>query len=138
VKWFGPRSWEAPINESCERAEIPVGQLCSFCTVAIEETDLGVLIPSFVAPEREVAGESRRGWATGLVSAWSDKPMHLRCLMAETLGPTWRTMLGATIDELIERSSVGSAAWVECEQHGHQPVDPFKSGCIVCVSEAEL
>ena len=131
MKWFGV-TWGAPINDDCEHAATPVGEPCSKCPEPIGLHDRGVIIPAFIAPEREPGAP-----ATGLVSAWSHRPMHLRCFMEEVLGPSWRVILGSHIDELIDRSSIGSAAWVDCEQHGRQPTDPFKGGCLACVSEAE-
>ena len=122
MKWFG-ESWGAPVNETVEHAETPVGELCSRCTGPIKAEDRGVIIPCFVEKPNDTPG-------SGLVSAWVDQPEHLACFQAEVLGPV-------KIEDLIERSSIGSAAWVECEQHGHQPVDPFKGGCLQCASEAE-
>ncbi len=128
MKWFG-ESWQAPLNETCERAETPVGQKCSSCTKPIEDHDRGVLIPAFrKRNEGELGG-------TGLLSAWTDEPMHLRCLMETVLGPSWETILGSHTDHLIERSSIGSAAWVECPKHGHEARDPFTERCIQCEAE---
>ena len=35
---------------------------------------------------------------------------------------------------LLDRSSIGKSAWVDCPEHGHQPRDPFTADerCVMC------
>jgi hypothetical protein len=64
MKWFGP-SWGAPVCDSEERVEVPVGQRCPRCCKPIEPEAQGLVLAEanldFVSYER----------------AW-----HLDCLLA--------------------------------------------------------
>jgi hypothetical protein len=44
MRWFG-ESWKAPICETVEHIETPVGMMCSVCGKAIGAADQGLLIP---------------------------------------------------------------------------------------------
>lgn len=44
MQWFG-RDWDAPVNQECDRVEIPVGAACIVCGLSMWEYDQGVLLP---------------------------------------------------------------------------------------------
>lgn len=50
VKWFG-ESWEAPVNHTNERAEIPETRHCAECEKEIRRGDRGLLLPYYGPPE---------------------------------------------------------------------------------------
>jgi hypothetical protein len=76
VRWFG-ESWGAPVNETTEHVETPVGQPCEECRVQIKADDSGFLIPDAVP----LLGEAH------------ESPWHFDCLMRHVLGPYWETRL---------------------------------------------
>lgn len=43
------------------------------------------------------------------------------------------------IEDLIARSSIGDDAWIDCPEHGRQPVDPFirEPTCLLCAVSGE-
>jgi hypothetical protein len=75
MQWFG-KHWGANICDSCERATVPVGQLCVYCDEPIEKSDNGLIMP---------VGEMR-------VGEYSPDPrpdfisIHLVCFMREIVG----------------------------------------------------
>jgi hypothetical protein len=71
MRWFGPESWDAPVNERCERAPIPVGETCISCKNLVEPNDDGFLVPFF----------------NGITS--KEEPWHYRCFMGNILGPDY-------------------------------------------------
>lgn len=66
LRWFGP-SWHAPINETAEHVETPVGFCCAACGHAIAEGDRGLFV-----------------WHAGFQHAPDGhRPEHLRCFLAQ-------------------------------------------------------
>lgn len=52
---------------------------------------------------------------------------------ASTVGQRLRERAAArAFGHLLDRSSIGSSAWVECPDHGRQPRDPFTERCVRC------
>lgn len=68
MRWFG-KDWGAPVNESCEQAPRPVGELCLDCREPIEEGDDGFLIP-FMSMD----------------GGQGEKPHHYRCFVEQVIG----------------------------------------------------
>lgn len=66
--WFGP-TWDAPVNEG-PHVPTPVGQLCLWCTEAIEDGDAGVVMPCV----REMG------------AAATLEPEHRDCFIRSTIG----------------------------------------------------
>lgn len=60
MQWFGG-DWGAPICQPSNRAEIPIGEPCAYCSAPISETDCGVVM-THVEPAAAV-----------------DRPWHLLC-----------------------------------------------------------
>lgn len=60
MRWFGV-NWEAPINQTCDHIETPVGATCMVCSLNIYEHDQGLLIPR--------------------LDGHGEDPIHLRCFL---------------------------------------------------------
>lgn len=45
MKWFG-ESWGAPVNETNDHAEVPVGKPCLACEGPIDPADRGIILPA--------------------------------------------------------------------------------------------
>lgn len=52
MKWFG-ESWGAPVNESAEHTETPVGGVCIYCNVMITPEDRGFVLP-YISDEEDL------------------------------------------------------------------------------------
>jgi len=52
MKWFG-ESWGAPVNESAEHVDTPVGWPCVYCRIMIVEADAGFITP-YISDEEDV------------------------------------------------------------------------------------
>jgi hypothetical protein len=74
LQWFGP-SWGAPINEDCERVDVPSGEPCARCEQQIHVGDHGVRM--WHVPE---------GY----------RPLHYACFMRGTIGGISHVLLHGT------------------------------------------
>jgi hypothetical protein len=45
MKWFGRKSWGAPVCIYCERVDVPVGEECPHCLEKIVDRDEGFIVP---------------------------------------------------------------------------------------------
>lgn len=77
MNFFG-EPWDAPVCEDTPRVEVPVGQPCLRCGVAIEADDRGFMIP--------YARAGRKA---------SVEPWHLACFAREVLGPVGSLVVDA-------------------------------------------
>lgn len=67
MRYFG-RPWGAPVNETVEQDETPIGYVCQYCDREIEAQHRGFIIPDLTAPDSEHA-------------------VHLYCMLLNTVGP---------------------------------------------------
>lgn len=67
MRYFG-RPWGAPVNETVEHDETPVGRVCQYCNRGIESQHRGFIIPDLTAPDSEHA-------------------VHLYCMLLNAVGP---------------------------------------------------
>lgn len=74
--WFG-KSWGAPVCEPERHKPTPVGELCDFCSVPIEQLDRGHLIPYW----------------DGVSTESVLMPYHHHCWMESILGSNWLEFL---------------------------------------------
>lgn len=76
VRWFGD-SWQAPVCDPRTHVDTPTGLFCTECGKPIDGDDQGVtldLLPGAGVP-------------------WTRAPWHLRCWLAQVLGPNARDLL---------------------------------------------
>lgn len=76
MKWFGD-TWGAPINETVEHTDTPVGEICLQCEEPILAGDRGVLIPHLAGSQSEHAPPM----------SWESRPWHIDCWCRSILGP---------------------------------------------------
>lgn len=55
TNWFGPESWGAPICRDCPRCDVPVGDICGYCSQPITANSHGVTIPAIGFEGKAVA-----------------------------------------------------------------------------------
>ena len=48
MRWFGPTSWGAPVNETTQRMPIPTDQACDRCLLPIHADDQGLELPALI------------------------------------------------------------------------------------------
>ena len=74
MEYFG-KYWGAPVCDSCQHTETPVGQICFWCEESIGESDRGFLVPH--ASWKYMAGQEKIPPVQSI---------HLECMIRMTVG----------------------------------------------------
>lgn len=101
MRWFG-ESWNAPMNDESERADVPVGTKCLLCNKPIAETDKGII----TACSPSIWGSwdlQTDGWVYRVCS------YHLLCWYREVVG-------GEITGEVLARIQGGTAKKATAEE----------------------
>jgi len=81
MRWFG-ESWKAPVCETTEQIETPVGLTCAPCGKLIGPDDRGLLIPTLTPVTMVVTPD----WKIAIIDDVPHIAYHLRCLLQSILG----------------------------------------------------